>query len=231
MHEPKADGDATDEAALRRVLRALIGKRCWAIDAGRRTGSAYSLDLGAKIPRGVPLVHPSIDVDVREFEPEASVFAQACAWRLHDGDAVVATCADENAFGGPIEIGLRRLVGGVITETNVSIPGWDLRLDWDTGMILCLFPTTSSREDETDYQITAANELVAVGRGARCRSNPANSINLYRGSTTEPPSARRRARGTSRSDGRPPASPCPDRMQLFANRRLGPRPLFKPLQS
>ncbi|MEA2597566.1 MAG: hypothetical protein QOF01_4035 [Thermomicrobiales bacterium] len=158
-----------DEAARFRAAAAdLAGKRCWGVAAGEGTGARLGLDMGGKVKRDRPLDNPLVSEDVRCYEAAYSLFVEGCPWRVQSAAAVVGGWLDDNANDGPMVATLERLVGA-----RVEPPAWDLRLGFDHGLALVVFPdaTAGAEWDDNDRLFTPA-EIFVVGQAGALRSEP-----------------------------------------------------------
>ena len=59
-----------------------------------------------------------------------------CAWRLDSPDAVLTGSTDEES---KTVNALNDLVGSVISDVKVLLPGWDLRVMFSNGTVLSVF--------------------------------------------------------------------------------------------
>lgn len=130
----------TVPADMRRVLRALAGKPCWHVSAGRGTGSTFQLALGAKVPRAKPLANPAQPAAYRKSEGECALMIW-CAWRL---DGPKGPVVSSDASGEVVDRLLTRaLRGRTVERARITVPlAWDLEVSFDRGRCCACSATT-----------------------------------------------------------------------------------------
>ncbi|MBQ6656610.1 MAG: hypothetical protein IJM64_04940 [Ottowia sp.] len=135
---------------FRDVVARLVGEKCWAVIAGKGTGSHVSMKIGAKIPGERPLKNPTLTEDERNFEGEFGLFVTEASWRVEDAEAVLCTDTDENT--GKRYAHLRGLAGRKITSASVAFPSFDLHLEFEGGIHFRVFSTfANDTEEYSDY--------------------------------------------------------------------------------
>lgn len=127
-----------DPASLRRAVTELVGLRCEGAD--NPYGSVLRLDLG---PLGRRIT------DASDVPPHGLRHLTVLSpWRLEDRNAIIA---DWNVAGSPdgsLSSIAGQLVGDVVVHAEASAPGWDLRLQWQSGRTLVVFgDSTPDRAD------------------------------------------------------------------------------------
>lgn len=132
-----------------RLVRRLIGRRCWAAIAGESTDSSVLLEFESKLPRMVPIVNPHLSEDERYHEGEISLYID-CAWRLDSETNVLCGSTDSPAKGGAMLAGLSRLVDREIESAQIEPPAFDLTLKFGGGPTLKVFCEETNLENDYD---------------------------------------------------------------------------------
>lgn len=156
-------------AALRRALSALHGLPCLHVAVGRGTGSAFSLHLGPRVLRQVPLPRPTRPAWFRTQEGERVLFVR-CAWRVDGPDGPRVGSGDE-----PTErmaTALRRaLLGRRVDRARRTGP--DLEVTFSPTrpggepVRLRLFCDRTAGDDGDAWHVAGPGALVWVGPGGR----------------------------------------------------------------
>jgi hypothetical protein len=157
------------EQGLREAVRALVGLECWGCVAGTGTGSMFTLELGEKFPRDRPVQNPHLAAVVREHEAEFCLFVKDTPWRVQSVTEVVATWLDANAKDGPMVAALDRLAGARVVAAELDEPARDLKLSFDNGLTLVVFPdgSPSESENDDDYTLFTRHWSFSVRDGGR----------------------------------------------------------------
>lgn len=119
-------------------IRRLIGHVPWAFAAGPGTGSVFTLEFGSKIPLRRRVENPMLDDILRTHRGEFHLMVE-CAWRLEHGREVVCSWTDSNAVSGPMQEGLRNVIGRVVCDVGVAEPAFDLEISFRGGYLLRVF--------------------------------------------------------------------------------------------
>lgn len=127
------DKHLTPEPMIER-LRAVVGKRCWDINAGPGLGASFSLSLGEKSLREPPLARSRRPPD-EQFISEYKILVW-CTWRL-DGPSAPVTSSDQEENN--IATGLSVVVNQYVAGISATAPAWDLVIDFDRGYRLSVF--------------------------------------------------------------------------------------------
>jgi hypothetical protein len=86
-------------------VRQLLGQVCWAVAAGKGTGSVVNFHLGHKIPRQRPIPNPHLHKDLQLNKGEFGIMVY-CAWRLEQGSSVICGAGKSNENEGSMVRGL-----------------------------------------------------------------------------------------------------------------------------
>ena len=134
------------------VLRELVGQRCEAID--NPYGSVIRLDIG-------PMGHRPGETDARPHGwRHLTIFAP---WRLESRSEVVGDWNLPGGFHGTIVPAVQRLLADTISAARSAPPGWDLVLDWSSGLRLVVF--SDRTEDRDDAWAILGTDNVELGVG------------------------------------------------------------------
>jgi Family of unknown function (DUF6188) len=88
-----------------------------------------------------------------------------CAWRIEDKENVLAASEDPRES---MALSLNALHSQVVQEVGVSLPGFDLRISFDSGHSLLIFPVYANSQDYENWTIqTTSNEDIVSGPGRR----------------------------------------------------------------
>lgn len=119
------------------VLRELQGKRCENVDNPH--GSILRLDIGT--------------MGRRADDPAAPLHGWRhitilSPWRLESAAEVIADWNTRGGSGGSLFNAVRRLRGDTVQHASAQPPGWDLVIEWSSGLRLFVFAdSTEDRED------------------------------------------------------------------------------------
>lgn len=153
-------------------LRSLVDKPCWAIFAGTNTGSTVQLELGEKHPRDHILSNPHLSDEERACDGEMALLIE-CAWRLDTSTAVVCGSADASDDIDLMVRGLNLLIGRAVERVEVTLPAFDLRLEFGGSLRLTIFcHNLSSNEDSPEnYFFYTPERTYIVGPRGDTREN------------------------------------------------------------
>lgn len=130
--------------AIEKRLAPLCGQRPWKVELGH--GSFVTLDFGEKRTR---------DGNTRG---EWHFWVYCCAWRLDEGENVVAGSGDDRAALAPK---IAALTGRALQAIEVTAPAGQTVLRFEGDATLTLFPMATASED---YQVYFPDgEVLVVG--------------------------------------------------------------------
>ncbi|MFC1462933.1 hypothetical protein ACFLQU_04925, partial [Verrucomicrobiota bacterium] len=161
------NGHQAVEARLRSELACIQGLPCWYVCVGGGTLPSFSLALGKKIKRDVPLTNDAHPPEYRENDPEIS-FLVWCSWRLANLSAVgivSSSCSDEQ-----IEKDLPQLVGQQIESVVLKAPFWDLDITFSGRLHLSTFSDNICSHGDTidgNWESHSKERVVSIGSGAK----------------------------------------------------------------
>lgn len=152
---------------LRNVVSKLRDKKCWSIVAGSGTGSIITMNFGEKVPLKRWLGNETLDPETRRFEGEYALYIE-CAWRIRSSEGVICSWTSDNSPGGEMLFGLGRLEGTTVTAVDLRDGSYDLRLEFNDGLILDVFCDQLDPEEGIDnYSFFTREAVLTVGPGSR----------------------------------------------------------------
>ena len=148
------------------VRDRLLGLECWYASAGgSHVGGSFSLALGDRVPREVPLANTAHSDEYRKYEGEANLLVW-CTWRL-DSQSGPLSSSDDAQSG--IQSALSRLVGAKVVDVAIARPGWDLRLVFAPFHSMQIFCDHVPGDPSFDgnWELHAASQAYYFGPGAK----------------------------------------------------------------
>lgn len=150
-------------------LNQIIGLECWGVVAGSGTGSIVDIQLGGRVRLHKRLRNSKLTDEQREFEPEFSIFIE-CVWRLDSESTIICGAWDDNREGGEMIVGLRQIVGSVISSVQLSIPAFDVLVGFSNGLTLKVFCDRINLTDADDnYSLFTPSMCYTVGTRSALR--------------------------------------------------------------
>ena len=156
------------KSELKSQLIKLQGQMCWGTCIGPRFGTVISIYFGKKIaknkiPRNTDVLYEIRDQNLIHFLIE-------CVWRIDSGSKIICGAYDGKQKNGSIEDGLNALFGQEVISVNFTEPAFDLELGFANGLILRVFCSATSKEDDADnYNLYMDNGIISVERNSRLR--------------------------------------------------------------
>lgn len=160
---------------LREVLQSLVGKPCWDFAAGAGTGSHVSFDFGRKLRRADPLRNPLVTDTVRRYTGEIDLFV-TCSWRLDSETEVLCGAEDDNTEEGPMQHGLRQLLGRRVRAVQLREPGLDLVLELEGGLTFRVFCDEVNADGDDNYTVFVPHFYYNVGKRSRLFKGPSKLV-------------------------------------------------------
>lgn len=142
-------------------MAKLIDEPCWAIIAGKGTGSVILLETGPKVPLDPPSNNDQLTEEERNFESWYSVHSW-CSWRIESSCRFVGSWTQVPDSGDwMVESGLSLIKGSRVTncELNSGVP--DLRL-WFGEVCLTLFADVVPDNSDCSYSLHTPSEVLEV---------------------------------------------------------------------
>lgn len=139
-----------------------VGRRCTGFVAGVGTGSHVTLEFEPRLRRSAPLSNSLLSEEQRLTEAEYSIFI-LCTWRLDAEVGVVTGAWDDNAEGGPMILGLERLVGCNLGRFEISEPGMDAILQFGDLRVRIFCDQLNPEDAEDNYVLFGPDVIMTVG--------------------------------------------------------------------
>jgi hypothetical protein len=152
------------QEALASLLARMRGEVCWSVIAGVGTGSQVSMRLGKQVPMHSPLRNPNLTDDERKFDGEFTVFIENALWTVHEKGRLLCDSDSSNMAGGPMVVGLRRLVGTCVRAIELTGVR-DLRMQFSDGLILDVVCDGSGSDDSYTVGVAGERSITADSRG------------------------------------------------------------------
>ena len=156
------------KSELKTQLIQLQGQMCWGTSIGPRLGTVISIYFGRKtaknkIPGNTNSLYEIRDQNLIHFLIE-------CVWRIDSKTNIICGAYDGKSKDGRMENGLRELYGQEVISVNFTEPAFDLELGFANGLILRVFCSATSKEDDADnYNLYMDNGIISVERNSRLR--------------------------------------------------------------
>jgi hypothetical protein len=97
-----------------------------------------SFDFGAKIPMKTKIDNPRLSEEQNTHWGEIQLFLQHCDWRLENAQGVLCDCEDDNLPDGAMLRGLGHLVGQKVEGVKLSLPSFDLKIEFGDDLRLLI---------------------------------------------------------------------------------------------
>lgn len=155
-----------DQCVVEEVISVLRGKPCWHTSCGGCTIPTFSLSLGDKVLRTIPLPNPTQSDEFRTFTSEVSLYVWS-TWRLDDKKGPITSSDDTETH---IVQSLELLVGQRTVAARVELPGWDLHLEFSSGHLLHVFCDHMPGEPSWDgnWSRVLHDHAIEIGVGSEC---------------------------------------------------------------
>ena len=122
-----------------------------------------------------PVSNPSLSPEVREHDPEYSMFIE-CVWRLDSRDRIVCGAWDSNKNDGPMLAGLGEIVNHAVRVLTIDPPAMDLTMVFDNDLSLRAFCDQINVDDAVDnYSFFTPSAVFTVGTRSLIRVEPRNA--------------------------------------------------------
>jgi hypothetical protein len=174
----RCDHIQAEQLAEAEIKSSLLGRKCWY--AYTSVGNTPKLVLGRKVPRdaedlaaraklagrrasrGVARHHP----DVWERCQGESELLVWCSWRLDDAKGPVTSWDDESQR---CEDGICGLIGHSVRNVEIGA-GWNLRLDFASGLVLSVLPdhVGPSPSFDGNWELWKPDQAYLIGTDLTC---------------------------------------------------------------
>lgn len=148
------------KALFQSNLKKMVGKKCWAANAGLGTGSMATIYIGDTIKRPRPIQNDHLSELSKNYEGEFIVHILCCAWRLSKQNMVFCTWRDSESRIGKL---LKSLLGKKIIDIQID-DFYDLRVKFQKGHTLHLF---CEQIDEENYAIKTPDGWFTADQGSK----------------------------------------------------------------
>ena len=147
--------------SFQRFVAQIEGLVCWHVTAGGFAPHSFSLELGTRHKRRIPIPLRFGREEIGVFEGDASLLV-ACFWRLEREGSIVAT-SDSRA--GEIAASLDQLKGTRIAKAEVAGPGCDLMINTTGGRLLRILTEHcgDSPSFDLNWQLRIGERRMVVG--------------------------------------------------------------------
>lgn len=148
---------------LKSAVSNMVGLTCWSAQISG-VGSLVSLQIGEKIRRDQPMVHPDFKLTEEErfFRGTYILYVEDCPWRLESSDFVLTTWLDDSGPKGNLAAQIASLAGQTITYADVTHPGLDLCIRFDSGVTLRIFPDQIDPDEGDNYALSLVDQTFVV---------------------------------------------------------------------
>jgi hypothetical protein len=145
------------------AVNNMIGLTCWSAQISG-VGSLLSLQIGDKIRRDKPMVHPDFKLTEEErfFRGTYILYVEDCPWRLESDESVLTTWLDDSSPRGQLALHIASLAGQTITHAEITRPGLDLCIRFDSGVTLRIFPDQIDPDEGDNYALSLVDQTFVV---------------------------------------------------------------------
>ncbi len=150
----------SDIQEIQRIIAPLSGEKAWGAALG--VGSFVTIEFGKPIP-------PQNSEDKQHGEWHLWIYC--CAWRLEEGNSVLAASEDDRA---KLETAIKRLQNLTLLSIGLSLPGFDTVITFEQDVVLRLFPIFSE-EFEHWMLYTPDGNALTIGPGMNWTHQSATS--------------------------------------------------------
>jgi len=167
-----------EQLAEAEIKSSLLGRKCWY--AYTSVGNTPKLVLGRKVPRDAEDLAARAklaarresrgvarhDPDVWERCQGESELLVWCSWRLDDAKGPVTSWDDEPQR---CEDGIRGLIGHGVRNVEIGA-GWNLRVDFASGLVLSVLPdhVGPSASFDGNWELWRPDQAYLIGTDLTC---------------------------------------------------------------
>ena len=117
-------------------------------------------------PHPVPAKLPQL----RDHEGAYKLTVSFAAWRLQSSKGILTTWDDAGRNDDERVRCLRMMTHQRIARARVIAPAWDLTLGFGGGLVLRVFPLSSSRTDTLEYPLSTPHAVFMVKSGGEVKT-------------------------------------------------------------
>jgi hypothetical protein len=135
---------------------------CWYVNAGGAAGTSFSLALGSRVPRKIPVKNPDASEEFRLFEGEANLYVW-CTWRLETEELVLGSSDQDTDVAAEC---IRKIAGRTLERITVSAAAGDLILGFgdQTLRVFCDHVEPDPSYD-TNWELFFDGRVLVIGPG------------------------------------------------------------------
>ena len=148
----------TDIGKIQAMIGPILGQKAWNVSLGH--GSFITMEFG------VSLLSDEID---RQPRGEWHLWVYCCAWRLEEGNNVLASSEDSRL---ELELAVKRMAGLALRSIKIFRPAWDSIFTFEEQVVLRLFSIYSKECEHWMLFMPNGNDII-IGSGTKwsCESN------------------------------------------------------------
>ncbi|NET59734.1 MAG: hypothetical protein F6K47_27370 [Symploca sp. SIO2E6] len=141
----------TDIRQVQTMVDTIVSHKAWGASLG--VGSFITLEFGNPLPS---------NGEHQQTHGEWHLWIYCCAWRIEEGNEVLASSEDPRA---KIELAVRRLEGLALNSIQLMPPAWDTVFNFDEEVFLRSFSIYS--EESEHWMLYMPNgKVLSVGPGS-----------------------------------------------------------------
>lgn len=137
----------TDIAEIEAKMQGLLGHKAWGVALGQ--GSFVTVEFGQPVPpaKNKGTIHG-----------EWHLWLYGCAWRLEQGERVVAASEDDRS---KMEAAIQHIEGQVLLSFELQTPALDAVITFERDIVLRLF--SNDTEEMDSWMLFTPDKVITVG--------------------------------------------------------------------
>lgn len=151
----------TSQQKLEASLKTLEGLNCWHVNSGGVAGTTFSLALGGKIPRQLPLSNPTASEEYRQFEGEHNLYVW-CSWRLIDENGTMTSSYRPVFEAAKLKLLTNQVICGALLNSQTL--DLELRFEHSRLDLFCDHVFAKSSHD-CNYELHSIDRVLVIGPG------------------------------------------------------------------
>ena len=141
----------TDIRQIQALINPILSQKAWGTSLG--FGSFITLEFGNLLPS---------NQERQQTHGEWHLWIYDCAWRIEEGNEVLASSEDPRP---KLELAVQRLEGLALNSVELLPPAWDTVFRFDEQVVLRSF-SIYSEESEHWMLYTPDRKVISVGPGS-----------------------------------------------------------------